>query len=336
MTNLLYIGNKLSKKGKNKTSIETLGSLLEIEGFSIKTSSSQENKVFRIFDMMFYVIRYRKKTDFVLIDTYSTINFYYALIISQLCRFFELKYIPILRGGNLPERLKRSPKLSKLIFDNAYKNIAPSEYIKSNFAKMGYSNLICIPNSIELDNYEYKKRSFENVRLLWVRSFAKIYNPLLAIKIVRQLKDANIEAELCMVGPDVEGGLQETRAYAKALGVDVRFTGKLSKPEWIELSKDYNIFINTTHFDNMPVSVIEAMALGLPVISTDVGGMPFLIEKDITGVLVEPESAEAFVKAIKAILDSPLESDIMMSNARKAVEKFDWNLIKNQWYKVLK
>ncbi len=336
MTNLLYIGNKLSKKGKNKTSIETLGSLLEIEGFSIKTSSSQENKVFRIFDMMFYIIRYRKKTDFVLIDTYSTINFYYALIVSQLCHFFELKYIPILRGGNLPERLKRSPKLSKLIFDNAYKNIAPSEYIKSNFVKMGFSNLICIPNSIELDNYEYKKRSFENVRLLWVRSFAKIYNPLLAIKIVRQLKDANIEAELCMVGPDVEGGLQETRAYAKALGVDVRFTGKLSKPEWIELSKDYNIFINTTHFDNMPVSVIEAMALGLPVISTDVGGMPFLIKKNVTGVLVEPKSAEAFVEAIKAILDSPLQSDIMTSNARKAVEKFDWNLIKNQWYKVLK
>lgn len=335
MTNLLYIGNKLSNKGKNKTSIETLGKLFEIEGYTVKTSSSKLNKLLRMFDMIYHVIKFRNETDFVLIDTYSTINFYYAWIVSQLCRFLKLKYIPILRGGNLPERLKRSPRLSKAIFNYAYKNVAPSEYIKSNFEDLGFRNIVCIPNSIELNNYTFQERSFDKVKLLWVRSFSKIYNPLLAIKVVKALKDINIDAELCMVGPDSAGSMQEAIDYAKELKVEVTFTGKLSKQEWIEISKDYNIFINTTHFDNMPVSVIEAMALGLPVISTNVGGMPFLIEDSLTGVLVEPDSVKAFIKAIKRLLSTPNESNIMALNARKTAEQLDWNVVKNRWFKVL-
>ena len=168
-----------------------------------------------------------------------------------------------------------------------------------------------------------------------MRSFSKIYNPLLAIKVVKALKDINMDAELCMVGPDSDGSMQEAIDYAKAQKVEVTFTGKLSKQEWIEISKDYNIFINTTHFDNMPVSVIEAMALGLPVISTNVGGMPFLIKDSLTGVLVEPDSVKAFIKAIKRIINSPKESNIIALNARKTAEQLDWNVVKNQWYKVL-
>ncbi|MDO5970545.1 glycosyltransferase family 4 protein [Flavivirga aquimarina] len=336
MTNLLYIGNKLSNKGKNKTSIETLGALLEAEGFSVKTSSSKTNKLLRMFDMMYSVIKYRNQIDFVLIDTYSTFNFYYALVVSQLCRFFKLKYIPILRGGNLPERLKYSPRLSKAIFNYAYKNIAPSKYIQSNFEDLEYSNIICIPNSIELNKYIYQERSLDKVKLLWVRSFSKIYNPLLAIKLLKGLKDINIDAELCMIGPDSDGSMQEAIEYAKELKVEVTFTGKLSKQEWIELSKDYNIFINTTNFDNMPVSVIEAMALGLPVISTNVGGMPFLIKDGQTGILVEPNSVKAFIEAINGVLNLPKESKVMTLNARKEIEQLDWSIVKNQWHEVLK
>ncbi|AUP78164.1 glycosyltransferase family 4 protein [Flavivirga eckloniae] len=335
MKNLLYIGNQLSNKGKNKASIEILSKLLKAEGFIVKTSSSKSNKLLRMFDMMYSVLKFKNKADFVLIDTYSTLNFYYAYFVSQLCRLLKLKYIPILHGGNLPVRLKQSPKLSRAIFNNAYKNVAPSEYIQSNFKDLGYHNIVCIPNSIELNYYPFKKRSIDKVRLLWVRSFSKIYNPILAIKLLKSLKDLEIEAELCMVGPDSDGSMDTVMNYAKELDVDVTFTGKLSKQEWIEISKKYNIFINTTNFDNMPVSVIEAMALGLPVISTNVGGMPFLIDNDVTGILVEPDSEKAFVIAVKKLLNSPEASNTIAINAREKIEQFDWNVIRNQWNKVL-
>ncbi|MCF7568977.1 glycosyltransferase family 4 protein [Sabulilitoribacter arenilitoris] len=335
MKNLLYIGNKLSNKGKTVTSIETLGRFLAAEGFIVKTASSKTNKFFRMVDMLQHVFRYRKATDFVLIDTYSTSNFYYALFVSQLCRFLKLKYIPILRGGNLPNRLKSNPKLSNAIFNHAFKNVAPSKYTQSNFEALGYSNLICIPNSIKIENYSFEKRNFNKVKLLWVRSFSEIYNPLLAVKIVKSLKDENVEAELCMVGPDNDGSLEEVKNYAKKLKVKVTFTGKLSKTEWIDLSKNYNFFINTTNFDNMPVSVIEAMALGLPVVSTNIGGMPFLIENDKDGILVEPNKTELFVTTIKQIIKQPEFANTLAINAREKAEMFDWQTIKHKWVELL-
>ncbi len=335
MTNLLYIGNKLSKKGKNVTSIETLGNLLEVEGFTIKTASSKSNKFLRLADMLYHVLKYKNETDFVLIDTYSTFNFYYALFVSQLCRFLRLKYIPVLRGGSLPERLKSHPKLSKFIFNSAFKNVIPSQYIKSSFMNLGYSNLICIPNSIEIKNYTFKHRNFDKCRLFWVRSFSEIYNPLLAIKILKALQDEFIEATLTMVGPDGDGMLEKARNLARVLEVEVTFTGKLSKREWIKQSEASNIFINTTNFDNMPVSVIEAMALGLPVISTNVGGMPFLIEDRQDGLLVEPDSVKAFTYAIKEIIYKPTFANTISLNARQKVEHYDWQDVKHQWIELL-
>ncbi|MFD1614973.1 glycosyltransferase family 4 protein [Gelatiniphilus marinus] len=334
MKTLLYIGNKLSNQGKTVTSIETLGKFLEAEGYIVKTASSKTNKVLRLMDMLYHVIKYRKQTHFVLIDTYSTSNFYYAFFVSQLCCFLNLKYIPILRGGNLPNRLKSHPKLSKPIFNKSHINVAPSKYILSNFEAMGYSNVVCIPNTIEIKKYPFKLRSFDKIKLLWVRSFSKIYNPLLAIQVLKALKDENIETELCMVGPENDGSLQETKNYAKELNLEVDFKGKLNKDAWVKLSESFNIFINTTNFDNMPVSVIEAMAVGLPVVSTNVGGMPYLISTGKNGILIEPNNAEAFVNAIKKIKNQPEKTIDIITSARKKAEAFNWGTVKNQWIKL--
>ncbi len=95
----------------------------------------------RLLDMCKLVLINKSKTDFVLIDTYSTVNFYYALIISQLCRFLNLKYILIFRGGNLANRLKDSPRSSALIFKNAYKLVVPSNFLKSIFESYGLKTL---------------------------------------------------------------------------------------------------------------------------------------------------------------------------------------------------
>ncbi|SFZ92917.1 Glycosyltransferase involved in cell wall bisynthesis [Flaviramulus basaltis] len=335
MKHIVYIGNKSKndKKG-NLSSIDILAPLLIETGHEVYTASDKKNILFRLIHMMQMCFKHRKNADYVLIDTYSTLNFYYAYFVSQLCRILRLKYIPILHGGNLPERLKNSPKLSNAIFKYAYKNIAPSLYIKTEFEYLGYNNLISIPNIIKLKNYTYKERTFDKVKLLWVRSFSKIYNPILAVKVLKILQDENIEAELCMVGPDGDGSLIEVKAYAKQLNLDVTFTEKLSKKEWIDLSNKYNIFINTTNFDNMPVSVIEAMALGLPIISTNVGGLPYLIKNGDNGVLVEPNSSRGFVDVVKEIISSPENTNKIALQARKDVEKFDWEIVKIQWIKL--
>jgi len=336
MKKLLYIGNNLYQKGKTETTIKTLSESLRSEGFTVYAVSDIKNKAFRLLHMLLAILKYARKVDYVLIDTYSTSNFYFAYLSSQLCRLLNLKYIPILHGGDLPNRLIKSPKFSRAIFNNSYINVAPSIYIQYEFEKRGYSNLICIPNSINIKNYPFEKRRYETIKLLWVRSFSEIYNPLLAIKILKLLLDEGIKVTLCMVGPDNDGSLLKAKEYAKGLGVEVTFTGKLSKEVWIELSESYNFFINTTNFDNMPVSVIEAMALGLPIISTNVGGMPFLVKNNQEGILVEPNNADEFVNAIKKVRLDVENTHIMTVNARKKVENYDWELVKKQWISVLR
>tara|TARA_R110000751_G_scaffold105046_4_gene200894 strand:+ start:117046 stop:118056 length:1011 start_codon:yes stop_codon:yes gene_type:complete len=336
LKNIVYIGNKLALKGKTATTIDTLGTSLEASGFKITYASSYKNIFLRLIHMLWTVFKHRQSTDYVLIDTYSTLNFYYAYAVSKLCKILGLKYIPILHGGNLPIRLTKNPKLSVSIFKNAYVNIAPSNYIKASFNEKGYINVEVIPNSIDIINYPFLVREIDAIDLLWVRSFSNLYNPKLAINVLSELKKKGYNCSLCMVGPDNDGSLQEVKKYANNLGLEVSFTGKLTKEEWIALSKNYNVFINTTNFDNTPVSVIEAMALGLPIVSTHVGGLPFLIDNTIDGQLVPPNDFKAFAKALLYYKNNPKWTQSVITSARNKAEQFDWNTVKQKWISTLK
>jgi len=286
--------------------------------------------------MLWAIIKYSNRIDYVLIDTYSTKNFYYALATSQLCRVLKLKYIPILHGGNLPYRLDKSSKLSKWIFSNSYKNVAVSKYLMYEFDKRGYESVF-IPNVLEIEKYCFLKRGFSNPRLLYVRAFANIYNPEMAIKVLNEIKNVYPKAVLCMVGPEKDSSFESCKALVRKLGMEssVEFTGMLQKKEWHKKSEDYNIFINTTNIDNAPVSVIEAMALGLPIVSTNVGGLPFLIENNKTGILVNKNDISAMVNAIASICENKEITNQLVINARKQVEKYDWNNVKNLWHNIL-
>lgn len=332
---LLYIGNKLSKHGNTPTAVETLGSLLS-EEFDIITVSDKKNKLVRLADMLFSVFRYRKDIDFVLIDTYSTSNFYFALFCASLARWFNLKYIPILHGGNLPNRLQTNPRLVNLIFQNAYINVAPSEYLLEVFHNNGF-NVVHIPNNIEIENYKFKRRQKLSVKLLYVRAFSFIYNPKMALMVLENLLNRFPDASLCMVGPDRDGTLHEIKELCHEMELDgkVIFTGKLTKKEWWTLSEEYDIFINTTNFDNTPVSVMEAMALGLPVVTTNVGGIPYLIEDGVDGLLVDANDTERMSEKIEQLVLKQEEAFKIAKNARKKVESFDWKNVKRKWFDLL-
>lgn len=316
--------------------MDTLSNLLVEENYSIYKSSSKSNKILRILDMCWSVIRNRNRVQYVLIDTYSTSNFYYAYVTAQLCRLFRLKYIPILHGGNLPERLERSKVMSNTIFNKAYRNISPSNYLKVAFEKKGYPTVL-IPNVLEIEKYSYKPRKIIAPKLLYVRAFAKIYNPTMAVNVLFELKKTFPEAELCMVGPDKDGELLKVKKLISELQLDdaITITGVLSKEAWHKLSENYDIFINTTNFDNTPVSLLEAMALGLPIVSTNAGGVPYLIENEKNGILVAKDAASEMTQAITSLIASNEKAQEISKNARAKVEQFGWNFVKHKWFEIL-
>ncbi|MCF6280156.1 MAG: glycosyltransferase family 4 protein [Flavobacteriaceae bacterium] len=336
MKKILYIGNNLTQKLKYNSTLTTLSNLLVNEGFEVIISSNKTKKIVRLIAMCWSVIVNRKIVDYILIDTFSTTNFYYAYCTSQLARLFKIPYIPILHGGNLPNRLQKSRRLSRRLFNNSKINVAPSNYLKNAFEKESYKTIL-IPNTIEINQYKFNERKVFKPTILWVRAFDETYNPQMAVYVLNELKKDFSEAKLCMIGPQKDETLELTKELIKSLDLDdsVEITGVLPKEEWHQKSKEFDIFINTTNFDNTPVSLIEVMALGLPIVSTNVGGIPFLINDGIDGVLVDKNNVNRMVNAIKNYIIYPTNTYQISKNARLKVEKFDWNNIRNQWLEVL-
>ena len=309
--------------------------MLRKEGYKVKTASTRNNKALRLAEMLGLIAKYKNTTDIVLIDTYGAMNFYYAYLVGKTCALFDLEYIPILHGGNLPDRLENSQKFSQSLFGNSKVNIAPSRFLHDIFKSHGFENTQIIPNAINTDKYPFQKREKFRPKLLWVRRFQKRYNPLMALNVLSKLQKIYPNASLCMVGPEKDGTMAACKKLAKKFDLDVRFTGKLRKKHWAELSRNYDFFINTTSIDNTPISVIEAMSLGLTIISTDVGGMPMLIDHNYDGILVPEEDENVMVKEISEIIENPEKGQGLCLHAREKVESFDWNSIKGEWNRVL-
>lgn len=331
-----YFGNNLKQHGYTPTAMELLIPHLK-KKYVIGSSSSLKNPIFRMLNMVWFFFRHKKETRLVLIDTYSTWAFYYALVIALLSNLFSKSYIPIVHGGNISKRIEKYPRFTNYLFRNSYINVSPSLYLYSIFQNNGF-DVLYIPNFININQYPYLERKNITPKLLWVRSFHQIYNPIMAVQVLSKLKKIFSEAELCMVGPFKDNSIYEVRKIVQDLLItdNIQITGKLEKHEWIELSKSYNIFINTTNIDNQPLSLIESMALGLAIVSTNAGGLPHLLAHDKTGKLVNCSDVSGMVKEIVDYLKNEDKRLNITQNARIQVEKnySEINVI-IKWYSLI-
>ena len=332
---MLFIGNVLTDYGQNPSQLEVL--YVRLKRYAeITIYSDKLNKYYRLIDMLFGILQKNSRNTTVFIDTYSHYAFYYALFCSLICQLLNTKYIPILRGGNLPFRLRRNPYLSKIIFSSSLVNISPSIFLKKEFEEYGFKSRY-IPNIIRINKYPFQLRMHCKPKLLWVRALHKSYNPKMAIKVLSELIKIYPYSSLCMVGPDKDGSYTECIQLAKILGVEknIHFTGFLKKSTWINLSKDCDIFINTTNYDNMPVSVIEAMSLGLPVVSTNAGGLQYFHQDGQDALMVPRNAAGAMVEKIKLLINDSILFFNLSLNARRKAEGFCWEKVKLDWLRLL-
>lgn len=336
---LLYIGNNLNRKDFNPTSVEFLGNKLK-EDFQIDQISSIENIVWRLFHIWYVLLFKGKKYDRVLIDTYSTTAFHFAWTAAVICQWRDIPYIPILHGGNLPIRLVKSRKLFLNMLSKAFAVVSPSEYLKVSLNLSPEIEIQVIPNLLEIEKYNFLHRErIDKVNLIWLRAFDKIYNPELAIHLVDKLLKSGLnDVSLTMIGPDKDGSLENCKNLVRRLGLEqnVTFTGRLERGEWLPIAEKSNCFINTTTIDNFPVSLLEAMALGIPIISTNVGGIPFLIKEEVTGLLVPTDNVEKLMDAVMKLVNNQALSSKLSQNGRAKSLSYTWENVRKQWIVLLK
>ncbi len=339
MPRLLYIGNKLSAFGSTPTSVEYLGNLLERNQYQVMYAGDKKNKIIRMLNIVKMLVFHRSQYDLILIDVYSTLAFYFAMIGAFIARILNKPYIPILHGGDLPARFAKSPSMIKSLLNQAQVVVSPSNFLYHYFKDAGFSRLHWIANPISVVNYPFMERGKIRPNLLWLRSFHTIYNPVMAIHVLKKVIMKYPSAKLVMIGPDKDGiALDECKKWVDEyeMADHISILGKLSKQEWIDISSSCDIFINTTNFDNAPVSVIEAMALGFAVVSTNVGGIPFLVKDGHDALLVNANDVDAMIEKIEYLLSNPEITKMISCNARASAMEFDDELVIKKWNQVLK
>src|SRR5581483_5520203 len=108
-----------------------------------------------------------------------------------------------------------------------------------------------------------------------------------------------------------------------------------AKPEIPIRLNEFDIFLNTTNVDNTPVSVLEAMACGLCVVSTNVGGLPYLLRHEQDALLTAPGDAQAMASAVCRLLGEPKLGEQLSKAARAKVREHDWSVVLPQWQELL-
>ena len=236
-----------------------------------------------------------------------------------------------LHGGGMPEFMKQYPNWARRVLTRADAIIAPSPYLAKAVAPYGFTATV-IPNVINLARYPYRHRQQLRPRLFWMRSFHDAWNPLMAVRVLARLREQVPDATLAMAGQDK--GLQiEAQKLAEGLGIGaaVRFAGFLDMEGKIRESEQADIFINTNRIDNMPVAIVEACAMGMPVVATEVGGIPDLLTNGQTALLVPDEDDKQMVEAILALLDDPDLAGRLSANGRNLAEQSSWEQVKLKW-----
>jgi glycosyltransferase involved in cell wall biosynthesis len=334
---LLMVGNFLSATSGSPGVCEDLAARLSDSGRTVLTTSNQPTRVLRLLDMINTVWSRRAEYTLANVDVFSGWSFIWAEIVCLMLSLIGKHYVLTLHGGNLPEFANRWPRRVKHLLSSAAAVTTPSKYLLDRMHSFR-SDIQLIPNSVELSGYSFRVRSFPAPRLVWLRAFHRMYNPCMAIRTVSLLQQDFPDVHLRMLGPDrADGSLETALRTAKELSVENRVLapGAIPKSGVPRALNEGDIFLNTTNIDNTPISVLEAMACGLCIVSTNVGGIPYLLEHNHDALLVAPDDPESMAAAVRRILTEPDLAERLSRNARLKAEQFDSPKIVSKWERLL-
>jgi glycosyltransferase involved in cell wall biosynthesis len=232
------------------------------------------------------------------------------------------------RSGEAPDHLRRSAMARRTIAQ-VDRNIVPSQFLVDVFRQFGIEASV-IPNIVDLDRFRFRERVPLRPRLVSTRNFDELYNVACTIRAFRLVQDRWPDASLTLVG----GGAQEPalRALVVDLGLrNVVFVGRVTPDLITGYYADNDIYVQTPNIDNMPTSVLEAFASGLPVVSTEAGGVPAILTHGEHGLLAPLDDHETLASHILRLLDDAPYADRLIRAAHARVQTCTWANVREQW-----
>lgn len=316
----ISIAEKLSNKHQNDVS------------YQIVLVSKKHQKILRIFEIVYHLLFCKYSETFI--DTYSGNSFFLVRIAGYILRFRGKTYSLVIRGGNFVNFYNQNRGLIQKELLRANSILSPSNFIIDHFHKKGIQ-IDYLPNyideSIFLNNPNRLRKPFS---ILWVRAFTEIYNPLIPIKIINHLKDKFPLVTLTMIGPDL-GLLHQVKQEVLDLNLEkyIQIVGPVPNSELPNYYQTHSVFLNTTSFESFGMALLEAACCGIPIVSTNVGEIPFIYENNESILLVEDFSISDFISKIESIFNSQDLSSKLSLNGVKVSHKYAFTNIMPLWIK---
>lgn len=207
--------------------------------------------------------------------------------------------------------------------------VVPSGYLVDVFARFGL-RAQAIFNFVDASRFRFRERLPLRPVFLSNRNLEPLYNVGCILRAFAKIQQRFPEARLTIAGDGSQRGELET--LARTLGVEnVRFIGRVAPERMPELYDAADVYLNAPNIDNMPGSIIEAFAAGTPVVTTDAGGIPYIVTDGETGLMVSRDDAEAMArKAIRLLEDDTLAARLA-ARARGECERYTWEPVRDKW-----
>ena len=245
-----------------------------------------------------------------------------------VARLFGKPVLINYRSGEAPDHLARS-RIARAVLRHTDANVVPSSFLRDVFSRFGLRARV-IPNIVDLTQFRFARRRPIRPRLLSTRNFEALYNIDCTLRAFHIVQARYPEASLTLVGAGSDEGRLRKRVVD--LGVSgVRFAGSAAPDEIWRYYADADVYVQTPNIDNMPSSVLEAFASGLPVVSTDAGGVPAIVADGVDGLLAPVDDHVAIAdRIIRLLADQSLVDRLTAAGAAKC-DKYSWEAVRGQW-----
>jgi glycosyltransferase involved in cell wall biosynthesis len=232
------------------------------------------------------------------------------------------------RSGEAPDHLQRSA-IARRALAAVDQNVVPSRFLVEVFHTFGLEASI-VPNIVDDEQFRFRERRPLRPRLLSTRNFDGLYNVACTLRAFRKIQDRWPDASLTLVG----GGGEDAalRTLAATLGLrHVTFAGRVAPDAIAGYYADHDIYLQSPNIDNMPTSIIEAFASGLPVVSTEAGGIPAILTHGVHGLLAPLDDDRVLADHVLHLLDEPAFAVALARQARDTVQACTWQAVRDQW-----
>jgi glycosyltransferase involved in cell wall biosynthesis len=330
---ILIIGNLASRWGGNRQVCEDLADVMKDAGWPVIAVSGKRSPLLRVTDVLATVWTRRAEYAVAQVDIFSTRGLRIAEAACWSLRRAAKPYILTLHGGGLPKLAEKQADRLRRLFAGASAITIPSGYLHDSLRAL-FGDLHVVRNGMDLSSYSFRLRTHARPAIIWARAFHALYQPWIAVKVVAALRRDFPEVRLIMAGPDkFDGTLERVR---KQLSEDrlqdcIEIIGSISKSEMPSLINRGDVFLNTSAVDNAPVSLVEAMACGACIVSTNAGGIPYMIRDGETGLLAPVSNADALAANTRRLLRDDQLAKYISHNAGREAEQYSWSLVRPQW-----